>query len=163
MRISSVSKILFHRTDLNNQDLMPYLVATSNLLLINVLCFLSTQVILCCKNNLVSLAYPYMKTSEKNICSFPLNLIQTNRNSSSTHKNKTQDILEFGRIKKWECESFNSLLPLLPFPYSLKRWFTSCGPLTKKHQITQELREMQILRWSQAVSIRNWGSGLQYR
>lgn len=80
-------------------------------------CFLSTQVILCCKNNLVSLAYPYMKTSEKYICSFPLNLIQTNRNSSSTHKNKTR---RYSRIwKNKEVRMWEFQFPSSSFTFSL--------------------------------------------
>lgn len=91
---------------------MPYLVATSNLLLINVLC-----VILCCKNNLVSLAYPDMKTSEKYICSFLLNLIQTNRNSSCTHKNKTR---RYSRIwKNKEVRMWEFQFPSSSFTFSL--------------------------------------------
>lgn len=121
------------------------------------------------KNNSVSFAYPDIKM-RKVYLFFSLNLIQRKKllkYSVLTKKEKKthKDILEFERWKEWRWHlSFNSLFPFLPSKHFLPTYYSCYSTVVHKlisgirsTSITPELREMQILRQSLAISIRNWG------
>lgn len=116
---------------------MPHLIATSILLTvlgkIDFLVPTHVKIILCCKNNSIICISGY--EDMRKTYSFLSPKLNTNRNSSSIHKNKTQ---RYSRIWKSKgviiCE-FQFASSFFTFClFTLKQWFTNCGPWAKKHQ-----------------------------